>query len=594
MSSLLQLISQFRRDERGAFAVMFGVIAIVLIALGGATVDYVSMEQTKSRAQNALDAAALALQPEIFGTTMTTEQIRQRAEALMRQQVGMDNVTSANVTNISVDVALGTLRLEGRIVVPTIFVGLVGVNELVTGVRSQATRRLLDLEVAMVLDNSGSMAGTPMNNLKTAACNAVNILYFDRSNLGCKLPSGSPTPNPNVRMAVVPFTSLVNIGTQFANEPWLDWTGQSSVSRNNFDDDDDETTPFLGQVNRRTLFTQTSTTWQGCVEARIAPYDTTDDAPNSSEKLFLPMFSPDTYNTNNNYITSDSGPACKPKTCTQRVQRSCSGNKTNCNGTQTYTYTKSSAGVDKIVPTSCVPSGKVVLSGPTTTYPNNSTQVITTVYDIPLTNREKQNRLCKYNGTPVSSSSTNYTCPSASLLPLTGTPATILSRVDAMVASGNTNIQQGAVWGMHALTIGEPLTQAAARSPGQIAKVLIIMTDGKNEPNVITSTSDLNGSTYFSWGFRYDGRLGPVSNVNTATKLTDEMDKRTKAVCDYAKNTAGIEIYTIGLNASAATKTMLSYCASSSEHDEFPNSASELNAVFERIAQRLAALRLSL
>ncbi|NGP17361.1 TadE/TadG family type IV pilus assembly protein [Devosia aurantiaca] len=65
MSQFTKLLRRFGRDERGVFAVIFGLMAIVLIALGGAVVDYVSLEQTRARAQTALDAAALALQRDI-------------------------------------------------------------------------------------------------------------------------------------------------------------------------------------------------------------------------------------------------------------------------------------------------------------------------------------------------------------------------------------------------------------------------------------------------------------------------------------------------------------------------------------------------
>ena len=61
MSPFLSLVGRFGRDERGVFAVVFGLMAIVLIALGGAVVDYVALQQARSRAQIALDAAALAL-----------------------------------------------------------------------------------------------------------------------------------------------------------------------------------------------------------------------------------------------------------------------------------------------------------------------------------------------------------------------------------------------------------------------------------------------------------------------------------------------------------------------------------------------------
>ena len=60
---MLKLLKRFRDDEGGAFLVLFGILAIVLVATSGAVVDYTSVEQARTRGQVALDAAALALQP---------------------------------------------------------------------------------------------------------------------------------------------------------------------------------------------------------------------------------------------------------------------------------------------------------------------------------------------------------------------------------------------------------------------------------------------------------------------------------------------------------------------------------------------------
>ncbi len=591
MRRFLDLVVRFRRDEGGMFAVIFGLMAVVLVALSGAVVDYVTLEQSRGRSQIALDAAALALQPEIFDKPLNVADIEDKAEKLLLERLGTAFGASASNIVANANVELGQLTLQADLTVPTSFVSLVGVPRLNARIHSQATRRMLELEVALVLDNSGSMAGTPMSNLKTAACNAVNILFFGKSGT-CAMPSGSPTPNPKVRVSLVPFTHLVNIGTQYANEPWLDWSGKSSISTNNFDNDDDETTPFKGPVDRRQLFRETNTSWAGCVEARISPFDTTDDPPNTNERLFLPLFSPDTYASTNNYISGDAGGTCKPKTCTQVTRRTCTGNKTNCTVNPTYDYTKTHNGVTTPMgTTSCVPAGAT----PTTTsetYPNNSTQVVTSVYNL-LTPRERQDRMCKYMGTDQSDSRTNYTCPTATVRPLTGSPSTVLSAINAMVADGSTNIQQGTVWGMHALTNTAPMTEAREAAPGNLSKVMIVMTDGKNDPATVETPGDMNGSTYFSWGFRYDGRLGEREDIDTEAKLTKVMDDRTLAACTFAKEQRGIEIYVIGLNSSTATKAMMTKCASSTAHAYFPTQASQLNSVFEDIAGKLAALRLS-
>ena len=48
---LFDLIRRFQHDERGAFAVIFAVMAISLIALSGAAVDFTTLQQARTRAQ---------------------------------------------------------------------------------------------------------------------------------------------------------------------------------------------------------------------------------------------------------------------------------------------------------------------------------------------------------------------------------------------------------------------------------------------------------------------------------------------------------------------------------------------------------------
>ncbi len=57
---------RFARDERGVFMVLFAILGLVLVATAGSVVDYTGMEQMRTRAQQALDASALGLQPRIY------------------------------------------------------------------------------------------------------------------------------------------------------------------------------------------------------------------------------------------------------------------------------------------------------------------------------------------------------------------------------------------------------------------------------------------------------------------------------------------------------------------------------------------------
>ncbi|MBN9333700.1 pilus assembly protein TadG-related protein [Devosia sp.] len=322
--------SPFRRfvgDERGAFAVMFGVMAVVLIALGGAVVDYVSLEQGRNRAQLALDAAALALQPQVFEKNFDPAAVQKLAQAFVTERVANSEIVTEILTTRGSE-ETGSLYFEAHITVPTIFVSLVGVHHLNATIESEATRKKLELEVVMVLDNSGSMKNeSRMTSLVDAAKCATNILMYSEvqsapNNANTCIPTATAERVENVRVAIVPFTMFVNVGPENANASWIDKTGASAIHFDNFDNDDDEDRLVLSSgahkfPTRQQLFAATGEAWRGCVDARPhiksgtlpSQYlDTDDTTPTiaNGNTLFVPQFSPDlAYNTGgNNYITS--------------------------------------------------------------------------------------------------------------------------------------------------------------------------------------------------------------------------------------------------------------------------------------------------
>ena len=245
MHRLLSLARRFGRDERGVFAVLFGMMAIVLVALAGAVVDYVALEQARNRSQVALDAAALALQPLIFEEPLNTADIKEKAQDLLQDRLGIMDGTgqfdvSAEIADIQINVTDGSLFLAAEMQMPTNFVRLVGVQTMSARVQSEATRKKLALEVAFVLDNSGSMTytGTGPNGtrqrilfLKDAAKCAVNILFFKdvTDSLDTCVPAVGATQLEDVRVSVVPFTMFVNVGASNANAAWMDTTGASAT-----------------------------------------------------------------------------------------------------------------------------------------------------------------------------------------------------------------------------------------------------------------------------------------------------------------------------------------------------------------------------
>ena len=538
MKFILSRLKQFGRDEGGAFAVLFGVIAVVLIATGGSAVDFVNIQQGRKTTQISLDATVLALQPEIY--KKSEGWIKTRAQKLIEESLlGTD--VAMEVDTVEVDKDAGRLLISASISRPTVFVKLVGIEKMSATLVSEATRAKNRLEVVMVLDNSGSMGSYGrITALKTASKLAVDIL------------SGGEAEPEKVFIGIVPFTMAVNVGGKNKTAKWLDTQGVSSISWDNLDDDDNSSTGHntsnpSDRMKRIQLYASIpNVSWKGCVEAR--PHDKTksvgqrldvnDEEPNmgNPDTYFVPMFNPDQADYVNykgdiykrGYM-SDTGGSC--------------GNK-----------------------------GK----------------------GLPWL--ERHERECKYHGQNASPStgitSPNGPCGDAEVLPLTNKMSSIKTAINAMVASGGTNIHQGAIWGWRVLSPTEPFTEGVPYDDGA-SKVMILMTDGQNYAS--QTTGNYYGSHYYSaYGWPINERLGKKGWSNS--QVIKEMDNRTKWACENAKdNPSNIEIYTIGLGISATSTNgkMLSDCASSSSHDFFPSSSSDLIDTFQTIADQLSDLRLS-
>lgn len=208
------LLRRFGRDESGVFAVIFGIMAIVLVALGGAVVDYISLEQTRSRSQIALDAAALALHPNSQLATAKVADIQKAAQDLVDNRVGAKNVVKIESTTINrTD---GSLLFSGTMTVNTAFVALVGVPTLKALIQSEVKRGSMDIEVAVAVDITGSMtdkvpkAGsgwqteTKIAALQRSLGDLIDLVVKDQ-----QVPSTS-------RMAIVPYSMAVNVGSTWA------------------------------------------------------------------------------------------------------------------------------------------------------------------------------------------------------------------------------------------------------------------------------------------------------------------------------------------------------------------------------------------
>jgi hypothetical protein len=113
-----------------------------------------------------------------------------------------------------------TIKLAVTGSVDTLFMRLLGNPTMDLGTSSEVTWGFKRLEVALALDNTGSMDKLDkMIELKKAAKSLVETLQKASKKDG------------DIKIAVIPFNTDVNVGTDKANATWIDWGDYGECSK---------------------------------------------------------------------------------------------------------------------------------------------------------------------------------------------------------------------------------------------------------------------------------------------------------------------------------------------------------------------------
>lgn len=283
-------IQRFCNEESGTVAIIFALSLMPLVILAGAAIDYSRLTSDRIQLQDALDAAALAAVNRI--AYQTDDEVR----TLVRSYVAanMPAGTTSTVNLISIGRNPSTIKIWANGTTDTTFMKLATIDNIDYKAKSEAVSSDKAIEVAMVLDNSGSMRGSRLSGLKEAAKSLVTILEDNQQN------------SEDLKIALVPFNHLVRVSKSYKNASWLDQDSRSSLHTNSQSPDSYKRLPI--NSNRFELFeTLKNTEWEGCVEARKHPYDIKDTAPdnNFGDSFFLPYFFPDHKDNNSMSYVKD-------------------------------------------------------------------------------------------------------------------------------------------------------------------------------------------------------------------------------------------------------------------------------------------------
>jgi Flp pilus assembly protein TadG len=652
------VIRGFLGDRRGNYGLMTVVAMVPLMGGVALAVDYSEMNRQKQVVNSALDAAGIATARQVV-TGASTSELVAYAKTFFEANLGSVNPADTQLTVVfpANQVGGGTLKLSAKLnykpLFFPVFAELMGktdeaANAKISFVTNTEIRLKNTLEVALVLDNSGSMSNYTASGqkridlLKAAAKQLVKTLS-DQAKLIKQI-------DKPVQFSLVPFAASVNVGPGNAGASWMDVEGLSPVHQENFDwstlDAANKRAEKIGGIwykkgagwgedengilSRFTLYKdmkQVSSrewvatgeeyvcthhdkkgvcdrghwqetghydetissyaSWQGCVEARPYPYNTTD-APASGGSnntgigygdpatMFVPMFAPD-----------EPGDRWATEPATNLDNLHAANNWWN-------------DGIED-------PSG------------SKRQQNMTKYFDVR-----------PFGATSPQGSGPNYSCTTEPITPLTDVTvseglAGINVAIDRMSPNGNTNVPEGMAWGWRTVSSGEPFTGGRPEAERGNDKVVIVLTDGANTYSVPNNDPAGNKSTYAAYGYLQPGynntgigRLLTGTGVGqfdySAGNYTAALDEHMATLCDHAK-AANIMVITVSLELSTSNASenkaieALKACASDSRFSKDPtdpskprklffnadggNGDNSLENQFKKIADELSNLRIA-
>jgi hypothetical protein len=296
---LFQRFWSGEEGRSGNVAITFGLSLLVIVGVAGAAVDYSMANSNRSSMQKALDSTALAL-AKLMPLTQT--QLDTQGWQIFQASLGHVSINLQPADLRITTPGVGKLVLKGSGQYQASITPVIGVSNFPIGARAEVTWGIKKLELALALDNTGSMASSnKMTELKKAAKNLLTTLQNAAKNPG------------DVKVSIVPFNTIVNVGVGNANEPWIRWdrwearngSCNKSGGYNTKSSCEDENVCTLSQYTRRstcqdnggnwvqaTWTPANKNTWTGCVEDRDKDvnvnYDALDTTPTASDSTKFP------------------------------------------------------------------------------------------------------------------------------------------------------------------------------------------------------------------------------------------------------------------------------------------------------------------
>lgn len=659
-------VKRFLKDKNGNFSIVTAFMLAPLLAGLTIAVDYSELNRHKNVLHHALDAAGIAAARE-YSLGSSVDDVRDYAVEFFNANLNDVDPSMADFTILfpgEEDNTGGTMVMRAKLRYEPYFYSAslmancphmlrngACVQEALDDGKLIEVRRQMEArirlkstaEIALVLDNSGSMDWTGAGSsrkrldlLKDASKQLVETLSIEARQV-----QGLHKP---LQFSLVPFAASVNVGSDKANEPWMDTLGVSSVHHENFDwSQPIDANRTVERDPQDGLYKKTGSGWgdeENNVVTRFTLFNDMEVVERRTELVrhrervrecrryrrngtcrrwrwrWITTWEEQHIDTPVKYASWQG--------CVEMRPWPYMVNDDPANGAHDAYYVPM-FGPDE----------------PGDVWRNDPNPLTYGAYNNwwddneSASNRlEDQTWANKYFHNPIvgdgeattaaANSGPNSGCTTNPITPLTETISAdgeqdIKNAIDAMQAEGATNVTQGITWGWATLSSHAPFTEGRDEVERGNEKIMIVLTDGKNTyytPQSLGRQDPAsNGSIYSAYGYAgrdtpgySDARIFQGTNVGNGlnnTNYSASMIQQMSASCENAKN-SGIRIFTIALDLDynedgsgndVLMAEALKDCASISRLDSdrklFWNSrGGDLDSTFEAIADELSNLRI--
>ena len=285
--SLRKRVRTFRHAKRGNVLLTFALSTIPMVAFVGAAVDYSRGNSAKAAMQQAIDATGLILSKE--ASSMLQSALNDKAGLLFKTLVNRPEIQNIVVTPTITSPQPGSfvLQIHATGMVATTFTKIIGKEQLDLVVDTEIKWGIKKLELALGLDNTGSMSSSnKMTELKKALLNVKGQGGATADGLLITLKNAAKQAG-DVKVSIIPFDTTVKIGTSYKNETWIDWTEAFGTCNKSLSSPKTKTRCLAISGG---VWTQDNNknNWNGCVIDRGQSNDAADTLPDSNVATKFP------------------------------------------------------------------------------------------------------------------------------------------------------------------------------------------------------------------------------------------------------------------------------------------------------------------